>query len=202
MAPSTTHDAGRTAALAAVPAPRGPGERRRGERGPGTSVRAEVRPAALVSGDVPRIRRGEQHELGLALDDFALVEERDATVGHGIEEQEHGVDVRGTLVAATVGAHGLPVLEVLGVPVLLLGHDALPRVGARVLASGFLSVERRLWAGAPQGLRLWSVARVRREALTGLTPSGFTVTSTELDRLPAAADVDVRHQYVLDLHGG
>ena len=168
--------------------------------GPGsTTLRAEVRAAALASGDVPRLAAGERHELGLALDEIALAEAPPGAFRSGIGLGEHGVGVRGTLVARAGGLYGLPVLEVMGVPVLLLGRRCVLPLGARVVASGFLSVERRLWAGSSAGCRPWRVGTVRREELAGLSPTGFVVTVTELERLPAAGDVDVRCQYVVDL---
>lgn len=169
------------------------------------AVRAEVRAAALVSGVVPRLGIGEVHALGLALDAFAVAPTTDAE--DALVAQEHGVDVCGTLLVpwAPHEVHPRPVVQVLDLSVLLLGRSDVP-VGGRVAAAGFLVVEPALWNATAalrrfggRAVRRWRVERVRREWVRGFSPRGLDVAGADLERLPAAEDVSVRQQYVVEL---
>ena len=179
--------------LRLVPAPRAAPE-----EPPPLRVRAEVRAASIVSGDVAGIAVGEEHRLGLALDDHARAAEPAASWRpDAFVEHPEGVDLRGTLVAAAVGPDRRPVVEVRGVPVLLLGRGPLPAVGSRVLASGFLTLERRLWAACGgDGTRRWTVSRIRRQHLD---VAAGALRSVDLLRLPTPTEVRVSQCYVLDL---
>lgn len=188
-----TGDAPAAHGLRLVPAPRTAPE----EPEPPLRLRAEVRAASIVSGDVAGIAVGEEHRLGLALDDHTRATEPSASWRpDGILEHHEGVDLRGTLVTAAIGPDRRPVVEVRGIPVLLLGRGPLPAVGSRVLVSGFLTLERRLWAGCGRDATRWIVSRIRRHHLD---VAAGVLRSVDLLRLPAPAEVRVSHSYVLDL---
>lgn len=184
--------------LRLVPPPRGPQPADADPPAVPMRLRAEVRAAAIASGDIAALTVGAPARLGLALDHHALaVAPPGSWRPDAVSERADGVDLRGTLVAVAVGPERRSVLEVRGVPVLLLGRGRLPPVGSRVLASGFVSVERRLWAlCGGRGTGWWTVTRLRRQHLD---VGAGVLHSVDLLRLPAPDEVDVAHTYVLDL---
>lgn len=147
----------------------------------------------LADGEYAAIAVGHAAEFGFALEP-ELVETRAEAPGVvQVGEAVPTTTVSGTAVADS--SDGPSVVDAGDVKPILLG-DALPG-GGEVVARGRLVVEPFLWATdgilwplIPDGVRLWSVDRIRRV--------GSDIE--DLEATPSVEDVDHDAVYLLDLN--
>jgi hypothetical protein len=146
----------------------------------------------LADGEYGNVAVGRAAEFGFALEpDLVEVRAAEARIN------QDGEVLPVTTVSGTVLAHSSEAPSVIDsgdVKPILMG-DEQPRDGA-VVARGRLVVEPFLWASdgllwplVPDGVRLWSVERIRQV--------GPEVT--DLDAVPPPAEVDHALVYLLDL---
>jgi hypothetical protein len=145
----------------------------------------------LADGEYGDVAVGRRAEFGFALEP-EVVEVRSAAAG--LEQDDKPVPT--TVVSGTVVAHSpeAPSVVDAGAVQPILVHE--PRPEGAVVARGRLVVEPFLWASdgvlwslVPDGVRLWSIDRIRR----------IGAEVTDLDSVPRPPDVDHDAVYLLDL---